>query len=329
MKLNNRKINELQLFFSERSYINKAFLYGSRVSGKARSNSDIDIMIDIDYEEIKPKIIDLLMMSDLLSKSLGAKVSITTREAFSNLMQEFTVNTSLLIYDKDEQILIPAFIFNDFEYKEYRDKVKLEHISISLKLIVEWMKKYDLTTIDDEGVLLSAIKNEFKTFVKLFSKLSSATKEETLRYINTNAEDLDAEHISSLNFSQDLFGSYYGVDKTILYEFAQYYLPTIQKSIDILLSDWEGYFKNRVKDYFTYFFAKSINNNRKGIDFMEKVTEYSSIFNNTLKNKSINELTDIHIKEGEDNILKITNQINIKNIWNDLKQIICPFFPFC
>lgn len=52
MTLDNAKIELIKTYFKTKPVL-KAYLFGSYVRGQADSNSDIDILVDLDYSEKK------------------------------------------------------------------------------------------------------------------------------------------------------------------------------------------------------------------------------------------------------------------------------------
>jgi uncharacterized protein len=64
------------------------FLFGSRAVGRERPDSDLDLFIDYDPEAKIPDMFRLMQIEEEISKTVGAPVTITTRNALHPLMRE-------------------------------------------------------------------------------------------------------------------------------------------------------------------------------------------------------------------------------------------------
>ena len=64
------------------------FLFGSRASGPARDDSDLDLFIDYDANAKVPSLLQLMQIEDDMSRALGIPVTITTRNALHPLMKD-------------------------------------------------------------------------------------------------------------------------------------------------------------------------------------------------------------------------------------------------
>ena len=64
------------------------FVFGSRARGTERPDSDLDLFIDYDPAAKIPSMFRLMQIEEMISKSLGISVSITTRNALHPLMRE-------------------------------------------------------------------------------------------------------------------------------------------------------------------------------------------------------------------------------------------------
>lgn len=60
--------------------VEAAYLFGSTARGEARSDSDLDVFIDI-APDAKFSLLDLAGVHRVLNESLGRKVDVTTRES--------------------------------------------------------------------------------------------------------------------------------------------------------------------------------------------------------------------------------------------------------
>lgn len=64
------------------------YIYGSRVRGEARADSDVDLFIDYEPAVKVPNLFRLVEIEQALAKELGVPVSIATRRSLHPLMQE-------------------------------------------------------------------------------------------------------------------------------------------------------------------------------------------------------------------------------------------------
>jgi predicted nucleotidyltransferase len=97
MKLDSSKIDSINTYFSNRPVL-KAYLFGSYVRGEADSESDIDILVDLDYSK---KIgLQFIQMKIDLEKLLHAKVDLVSSNGISKYMKSSVDGEKQLIYAK-------------------------------------------------------------------------------------------------------------------------------------------------------------------------------------------------------------------------------------
>ena len=97
MTLDNIKIESIKSYFKTRPVL-RAYLFGSYVSGKADSESDIDILVDLDYSQ---KIgLQFIQMKIDLEKLLDNKVDLVSSNGMSKYIKPLVDIEKQLIYAK-------------------------------------------------------------------------------------------------------------------------------------------------------------------------------------------------------------------------------------
>jgi uncharacterized protein len=97
MKLDSGKIESINTYFSSRPVL-RAYLFGSYVRGEADSESDIDILVDLDYSK---KIgLQFIQMKIDLEKLLHTKVDLVSSNGISKYMKPLVDDEKQLIYAK-------------------------------------------------------------------------------------------------------------------------------------------------------------------------------------------------------------------------------------
>ena len=97
MNLEKSKIETINNYFRTRPLL-KAYLFGSYVRGEADSESDIDILVELDYSK---KIgLQFIQMKIDLEKILHTKVDLITSNGISKYIKPFIDNEKQLIYAK-------------------------------------------------------------------------------------------------------------------------------------------------------------------------------------------------------------------------------------
>jgi len=95
MNLNKRKIQTINDYFRARPVL-KAYLFGSYVRGDADNQSDIDILVDLDYTQ---KIgLQFIQMKIDLEELLNTKVDLVSSNGLSEYIKPLVDNEKQLIY---------------------------------------------------------------------------------------------------------------------------------------------------------------------------------------------------------------------------------------
>jgi predicted nucleotidyltransferase len=95
MKLDGNKLKEISGYFRNCPVL-KAYLFGSYVRGDADDQSDIDILVDLDYSQ---KIgLKFIQMKLDLEKLLNAKVDLVSSNGLSEYVKPYIDNEKRIIY---------------------------------------------------------------------------------------------------------------------------------------------------------------------------------------------------------------------------------------
>ena len=97
MILNNIKIESIKSYFKTRPVL-KAYLFGSYLHGNANSESDIDILVDLDYSQRIG--LQFIQMKIDLEKLLDNKVDLVSSNGMSKYIKPIVDNEKRLIYAK-------------------------------------------------------------------------------------------------------------------------------------------------------------------------------------------------------------------------------------
>jgi uncharacterized protein len=97
MELNNTAIQNIKTYFSTKPVL-KAYLFGSQVRGEADKQSDVDILVDLDYSQ---KIgLQFVQMQLDLEKLLKKKVDLVSSNGLSIFIKPIIDKEKQLIYEK-------------------------------------------------------------------------------------------------------------------------------------------------------------------------------------------------------------------------------------
>ena len=97
MTLDDIRIQSIKNYFKTRPVL-KAYLFGSYVRGNADSESDIDILVDLDYDQRIG--LQFIQMKIDLEKLLNNKVDLVSSNGMSKFIKPIVDMEKLLIYAK-------------------------------------------------------------------------------------------------------------------------------------------------------------------------------------------------------------------------------------
>ena len=98
MKLTEMQKHIIQDYFRDKPVI-KAYLFGSYARGDADENSDIDLLIDIDYENMKEGLWYFGISEDLKTV-LNIDVDVISESSVSPYIRKFVEKDKTLIYER-------------------------------------------------------------------------------------------------------------------------------------------------------------------------------------------------------------------------------------
>ena len=97
MTLDNTKIESIKNYFKTRPVL-KAYLFGSYLHGNANNESDIDILVDLDYSQRIG--LQFIQMKIDLEKLLNNKVDLVSSNGMSKYIKPIVDSEKRLIYAK-------------------------------------------------------------------------------------------------------------------------------------------------------------------------------------------------------------------------------------
>ncbi len=97
MNLDRSQLNKIKKYFKDKPVL-KAYLFGSFSREQAAADSDIDILVELDYSQ---KIgLKFFQMQTELEKILNHKVDLVSNEALSPLIKPQVIRDRKLVYQK-------------------------------------------------------------------------------------------------------------------------------------------------------------------------------------------------------------------------------------
>lgn len=97
MNLSKENTLVLQQFFSNKP-VKKAYVFGSYARNEANKDSDIDIMIELDYDQ--PIGMKFFSFQPELESLLNMKVDLVTSDGLSKYIKPIIDNDKIMIYER-------------------------------------------------------------------------------------------------------------------------------------------------------------------------------------------------------------------------------------
>lgn len=95
MTLENKQIETIVGFFANQPVL-KAYIFGSYGRGEGTENSDIDVLVELDYSQ--PIGLEFIQMQLELQQLLGKKVDLVSARGLSKYIQPIIEKEKKLIY---------------------------------------------------------------------------------------------------------------------------------------------------------------------------------------------------------------------------------------
>ncbi len=95
MSLTNSQINTIRVFFSKQPVL-RAYIFGSYSRGSENKDSDIDLLVELDYSQ--PIGLEFIQMKFDLQKLLSKKVDLVSARGLSKYAQPILDQEKKLIY---------------------------------------------------------------------------------------------------------------------------------------------------------------------------------------------------------------------------------------
>ena len=95
--MNNTIKRQIEDYFRNRPVL-RAYLFGSEAREESEENSDIDILVELDYS--RPIGLEFVKMQLDLEKLLNKKVDLLSSKGISRYIQPFIDQDKILIYEK-------------------------------------------------------------------------------------------------------------------------------------------------------------------------------------------------------------------------------------
>lgn len=97
MKISNEYLRIIKAYFKQKPIL-KAYLFGSYAEGNANNESDIDLLVDLDYSEHIG--LEFVQMKFDLEEKLNHKVDLVSSSGLSKHIEPFINKQKILIYER-------------------------------------------------------------------------------------------------------------------------------------------------------------------------------------------------------------------------------------
>lgn len=80
--------------------VKRVYLFGSYAANTQTEQSDIDLLLDIDYSQKKVSLLDFIGWKLDLEKLVGKKIDLVSQDGISKYIQPFIDKNKTLLYEK-------------------------------------------------------------------------------------------------------------------------------------------------------------------------------------------------------------------------------------
>lgn len=98
MILPTQHISKIVADYFKNKPVKKVWLFGSYARGEATGSSDVDVLVDIDYDNINGT--DYFNWFQDLEEKLNKKVDVVSKKYINNRLRSFIERDMMLLYEK-------------------------------------------------------------------------------------------------------------------------------------------------------------------------------------------------------------------------------------
>ncbi len=99
MKITEQQLELIRKFFADKP-VKRAYLFGSYARGDASEKSDIDIIVDLDYENGGADYSNFMNMKRSISELLKNKVDLLSSNGISKFIKPYIEKDKRLVYER-------------------------------------------------------------------------------------------------------------------------------------------------------------------------------------------------------------------------------------
>lgn len=281
-------------------------LFGSHVSGIARHNSDIDLLIDLNPSFRSTIGVQFGKWKIELSEKLGRTVSLVSENALSKYVKPFIISNVIVIFDRTKPIQPHFPDVPIFDKHLFRDKARLEHMRDSLENIRNKLQNRETSSINNDE------KESIIRQLLLFSGHLKHLRPESVQALFNSSNQETNDWKALVTFLQTQLHQYFGEDFTILLNAVNHDILPLHDQINYYLSEWDSRFKSKLSTYFYNYFLFYSRNDKNSSENSQEFSSIQLSIKLTVEGTPLNALTIHKIEEGETNVRFVAKQIKEK-----------------